>query len=234
MKLDLNEAIQRSMFHGTYEPVQTAWVSGILKPGSRFVDVGASFGHYVGLASKNVGESGQVFAFEPSPLAADMLSELIAENRITNVELTRAAVGDRDGEIEIHLPTDDVVHSPSIFYSDPSFIPYRVPMIALDSFAPLQDGRLIDLVKIDVEGFEPNVINGMKNLIGGGVVRNIMCEFNSGWLRHNSGMTPHALLDLVLGFGFSIRYQTDKIIGLERGGERTYELQDILFSWPNA
>jgi hypothetical protein len=107
-------------------------------------------------------------------------------------------------------------------------------MVALDRFAPLRDNRRIDLIKIDVEGFEPNVIKGMKDLICSGAVRNIMCEFNSGWLRHNSGMTPQLLSDLILGFGFSIRDRTEKIIHLERDGETTFELQDILFSWPNA
>lgn len=60
MNLDFTEAIQRSMFDGTYEPPQTAWASSILKPGSRFVDVGASFRYYTSLASQIVGLTGRV------------------------------------------------------------------------------------------------------------------------------------------------------------------------------
>jgi len=234
MNLDLTEAIQRSMFDGTYEPPQTAWASNILRAGNRFVDVGASFGHYTSLASQIVGQTGKVFAFEPSPVPNAVLAEMISENRISNIELVRAAVGERSGEIDLNLPTDNIVHSPSVFYSGSDFVPTRVPMIALDEFGPLNDGRAIDLIKIDVEGFEPNVIAGMKRLIGRGMVRNMMCEFNSGWLRHNSHMTPQRLLDCILDLGFSIRERTEKTTGLERGGERTYELQDILFAWMSA
>jgi FkbM family methyltransferase len=216
MDLDLTEAIQRSMYDATYEPTQTAWVSGILAPGNRFVDIGASFGHYTTLARQIVGEQGSVFAFEPSPVASSALAKLIAENGISNIELVCAAVGHQSGQIDLQLPINGPVHSPSVFYPAPDFIPTRVPMMALDDFSALNDGRVADLVKIDVEGFEPNVIAGMQGLIRRGIICNMMCEFNSGWLRHNSGMTPQKSLDSILSLGFSIRDKTDKATGLER------------------
>lgn len=230
--LNPNEAIQAAMAAGNYEPEQTKWVIETLRPGSRFVDVGANFGHYSGLASSIVGPEGRVFAFEPSPIGVDSLNEMITENRITNIELCPAAVGECAGEIEIHLPPpEEIVHSPSAFATEPSFTPHRVPMIALDSYLPLNDGVVIDLIKVDVEGYEPNVIAGMKSLIRRGLVRNIACEFNSGWLRHNNSMTPAGLLQIILELGFSISAMTEKVIGMERGGSRQFELQDILFRY---
>ena len=105
-------------------------------------------------------------------------------------------------------------------------------MVALDSYEPLNDGLPIDLVKIDVEGFEPNVIEGMRSLIGRRLVRNMICEFNSGWLRRNNGMTPARLLKIILDLGFKITAKTEKTVGMERGGVIPYELQDILFTLP--
>ena len=228
--LDMGEAIQRSMAKGKYEPEQTAWVKKTLGRGGRFVDIGANFGYYTSLASSIVGPTGRVFAFEPSPVAQESLREMVELNRITNIELIHAAVGDRAGSIELLLPLDGPVHSPSIFASEGNFTAFTVPMIALDDYAPLNDGVAIDLMKIDVEGFEPNVIAGLQSLAKRGQIRNLLCEFNSGWLRRNLNTTPAQLLESILALGFKIATQGKKVTGLESCGKITYELQDILFT----
>ena len=233
-RLDLREGIQSSMASGAYEPHQTEWVRSILRPGGRFVDVGASFGHYTSLASGIVGAEGRVFAFEPSPVAHASLLEMVADNGITNIELCQAAVGDREGEVEILLPPDDQLHSPSIFSCEDGFTPHRVPLVRLDAHAPLADGVPIDLIKIDVEGFEPNVIEGMRLLIARGMVRNISCEFNSGWLRRNAGMTPARLIKTIRGLGYAVVASTEKVVGMERDGETPFELQDVWFTYDPA
>jgi len=233
-RLDLREGIQGSMASGTYEPHQTEWVRSILRPGSSFVDVGASFGYYASLASRIVGPTGRVFAFEPSPVAHASLLEMVADNGITNIKLCQAAAGDRNGEVDILLPPDDQLHSPSIFNCEEGFTPHRVPLVRLDSHPPLADGVPIDLIKIDVEGFEPNVIEGLRGLISRGLVRNISCEFNSGWLRRNGGMTPERLLETILGLGYAVVARTEKAVGMERDGVTPYELQDILFSYDSG
>lgn len=232
MRLDLEDAIQRQVHAGQYEPEQTRWLSRALAKGHRFVDVGANCGYYAALASHLVGETGRVFAFEPSPAVADLIAEMVDVNRITNIELVRAAVGADNGDIEIYVPTEaSPVHSPSVFYSDASFAAVRVPMVALDKYPPLADGTAIDFVKVDVEGFEPNVIEGMKQLCKDGLVRNLVCEFNSGWLRRNSGYTPERLFNVIQDMGFTVHRKTKKVVGIESDGETPYELQDIWFSW---
>ena len=90
MRLDTGEAIQGAMAAGAYEPEQTAWARECLLAGDRFVDIGASFGWYTALASTIVGPMGRVFAFEPSPIASDVIANTIAENQLENVTLVRA------------------------------------------------------------------------------------------------------------------------------------------------
>lgn len=158
MRLDTGETIQGAMAAGAYEPEQTAWARECLLPGDRFVDIGASFGWYTALASTIVGPTGSVFAFEPSPVASDVIGNTIAANQLENVTLVRAAVGKAAGHEYIHMPVNGAVHSPSVFSPGPDFVPLQVPMISLDSYAPLADGRRIKLIKIDVEGYEPNVM----------------------------------------------------------------------------
>ena len=55
MKLDPSEGIQNAMIRHAYEPEQTEWLKETLRPGDVFVDVGANFGYFTGLASTIVG-----------------------------------------------------------------------------------------------------------------------------------------------------------------------------------
>ena len=232
MRLDTGEAIQNAMASGNYEPEQTGWARECLSAGDRFVDIGANFGWYTALASTIVGPTGSVFAFEPSPVAASAIANTIAENRLTNVTLVRAAVGDAVGQERLYMPVNDSVHSPSAFFSDPNFVPLQVPLISLDRYEPLiTDGRPIKLIKINVEGYEPNVLRGMRALVQKGLVKNLFCEFNSGWLKRNA-FTTAQLLKLIISYGFSAHKKTSLQVSSERNGD-PFELQDMWFKWPN-
>lgn len=231
VRLDLLESIQKSMFLGSYEPTQTAWFKQCLRPGDVFIDVGASFGWYTTLGALLVGSTGKVFAFEPSPIASQVVEEMIKDSMHQNVILTKAAVGRATGNTSLFLPTTRNLHSPSILQSDPDFVPVPIPMVALDHFAPLENVPKIKLVKIDVEGYEPDVLAGMERLVKEKRIENIICEFNSGWLKRNS-MTPNQLHERFVNFGYQVHIQTrleENLIG-PRG--ELFNLQDLWFSLP--
>ena len=129
----------------------------------------------------------------------------------------------------MYLPTTKYLHSPSVLPSDPDFIAHQVPVVVLDQYDPLWATQRIKLVKIDVEGYEPNVLDSMEGLIRNRRIENVVCEFNSGWLKRNSTV-PEQLLQRFLDYGFRIRAQTElqeKLVG--HHGE-LFDLQDIWFS----
>ncbi len=232
MRLDLQEGIQLNMFLGSYEPIQTEWFKQCINPGDTFIDVGANFGHYTTLGAVLVGSTGKVFAFEPSPVASKVLEEAIRDSNIQNIVLKKAAVGKTEGVVDLLLPTTRHLHSPSIMKSDPDFIPFQVPVITLDSFEPLNEVEQIKLVKIDVEGYEPDVLDGMENLIKDKRIKNVFCEFNSWWLEQNS-TTPKQLLERFLDYGYMINRQTKLLTGLAGHKGAVFELQDIWFKLPD-
>jgi FkbM family methyltransferase len=233
MTLDLREAIQRSMFLGNYEPEQTLWFRRCLRPGDLVVDVGASFGYYTTLSSSLVGPTGKVFAFEPSPIASQVIANAIAESPMRNVVLTKAALGRAAATVSLFLPNTPNLHSPSILPSDDAYVPVEVPVLRLDEFEPLANQGKIRLLKMDVEGYEPDVLDGMTGLIRDGRVENIICEFNSGWLRRNS-TTPAALLEKFLSYGFVVRAKTVLQDSLPEPYGDHYDLQDIWFAKPGT
>ena len=75
----------------------------------------------------------------------------------------------------------------------------------------------------------PNVIEGMKRLIEAGRVENMICEFNSGWLRRNNGTTPEDLQQLICSLGFERHKQTQRESHPESSDDRMFSLQDIWF-----
>lgn len=229
VKLDLCEIIQRQMFLGTYEPTQTAWFRQCLRPGDVFIDAGASFGYYTTLGASLVGPLGKVFAFEPSPLASQVIEDMIRDSSFQNVMLSKLALGSQAGNVSLFMPTTRDIHSPSMLASDPGFIPVQVPMIALDHFEPLDAVPSIKLVKMDVEGYEPDVLAGMAQLIAQKRIENIICEFNSGWLKRNA-TTPKKLHERFVGLGYQVHAQTRLEQNLDGHRGEQYDLQDFWFS----
>ncbi len=229
MELDAGEDIQRLMYFGEYEPVQSQWVRDLLRPGGTFLDVGANVGHYTTLAASLVASTGRVLAFEPSPYAYSKLKAVLEDNNITQVNLFQCAAGDEEGQLDLYLPSEGYLHSPSLVQSDSSYIPVKVDVCRLDSHPSLAPPTVIDLMKVDVEGFEPNVLRGMQDHLQSGRVRYLMCEFNSGWLEPN-GSSCEALLEMIRSMGFTIYKETQRSTIVAPSG-LVYKYQDILFKY---
>ena len=228
MHLDIAEEIQFHMYLGLYEPAQTQWAREFLRPGNRMVDIGANFGYYTVLAESLVGSEGSIFAFEPSAVAAATIQDAVSSNRFRNVTIIRACVGSRAGVVDLVIPLNSSLHSPSVFGDAVDAERVSVPVLALDEYAPLRDGAEIDLVKIDAEGSEPDIIDGMAGLCEKGLVKNIFCELNSGWLKRNNS-NPEKLRARILDLGFEVFRETAAVTGLETPKGPEFTVQDVWF-----
>ncbi len=189
--LDLSDFIQRQIYSGTFEMEETGWVYRHLKPGMTFVDVGANVGYWTALASSLVGEKGRVIAFEPSPYAFQRLEALVADNRLANVEIANVGLSASPGETTLYIGAWGN-HTPTMVPHE-SETTVAAHVETLDRMAELRNLEHIDLLKIDVEGFEHHVLLGASRLLSERRVGAILCEFNDHWLRSNG--TSSALLE---------------------------------------
>lgn len=202
MRLDLSDFIQREIYLGLFEPHETRLVKTYLHPGMTVVDVGANIGYYVVLAASRVGPSGRVLAFEPSPWACQRLRHTVAENGLdATVSVHPHAVGDRAGTATLFMPGRVGNHTPSILGGEADAEPIDVPLTTLDDALRTHGIDRVDLLKIDVEGFEPNVLAGARQALRSRSIKAILCELNRGWLGRN-GTTVEALYDDIIAYGF--------------------------------
>jgi len=155
-----------------YEPKETALILKLLSSSRNFVDVGANLGYYTCLAAKRVQK---VYSFEPEPRALDLLKRNVALNKFSNVTIFPEAVSDTEDTVELHLSTTENKGDHSIVW-DSHGKSVLVPVTTLDArFFP---GHSLDVLKIDVQGAEPNVLLGARNLIQQGQIRHIIMEWN--------------------------------------------------------
>lgn len=129
------------------------------------IDVGASFGWYTVRWARQVGNSGRVIALEPQPRHYSSLVRNIALNKLTNVAALPCAVGDHDGSLVLFAPAFglSVMDASAIYRTGGNAI--EVPMRSIDSVCDELSLTDVRLVKIDVEGFEPQVLRGMIRLL---------------------------------------------------------------------
>lgn len=163
---------------GGYEPPTRNLLERALRRGDLFADVGAHWGFFSLQAATHPAGDIVVAAFEPELINATILSENVARNQAA-VMAVCAACGDRERLAPL-IANSTMRHS--IHGADPNFdgrTPSRwVPVITLDGALeklPQAAGRRL-VLKIDSEGFEPNIVAGASALLRAGRVALVVWE----------------------------------------------------------
>jgi len=191
--LDLKDIIQRGIYNGTYEVEETHWVQTVLHRGMTFVDVGANVGYYTWLAVSRIGKAGRSIACEPSPAAFERLQTIAAANRMMNVRCVNSALGSQDGTLVLHVPPESYGnHNPSVISYCDGMTAVSVPMTTLDALLTHEGIDTVDLLKLDVEGYELSVLQGAADSIRAGRIRMVLCEFYGDMLER-AGTSAEAL-----------------------------------------
>jgi FkbM family methyltransferase len=158
--------IGQSIFlYGIWEISGTRLVELLLRPGMRFIDVGANVGYYTLVAAHCVGPLGRVDSFEPHDTLRAMLERSVRANGFTNVHVHQEAVTETTGSVAFYAYTQENEGvSSTIPGAATRTQASRVPAVSLDDFVQQRDGD-VDLIKIDVEGAEREVFAGMRGLL---------------------------------------------------------------------
>jgi FkbM family methyltransferase len=158
------DLIQRYVYYfGQWEPAISRWFRGYVGPGDVVVDVRANVGWYTLLAAKCVGPTGRVIAVEASPSIAARLRENLALNPTvaSRVTVHNCAAGDRDGAVPVYLADAENTGKTSLHADAGATAEGTVPMKPLAALLAGVELPRVRVIKIDVEGAEPQVIAGL-------------------------------------------------------------------------
>lgn len=135
-----------------------------LRPGGTAIDIGANLGEWAVPLARAVGPPGRLLAIEPAPRSAAALAKTLAANALGQATVIRCALGGHDGSVELAVP---IVTSPRddtgtarIGPAGPGTEALTVPLRSLDSLVTECRLDRLDLIKIDVEGYERRVFDG--------------------------------------------------------------------------
>ncbi len=152
---------------GKSETPEDDFVKNIVKSGDKIIDVGAHWGVFSVLFGKLVGEYGKVYAFEASRKNFKILKKNICINKLSQtVKPYNLAIGNEEKKVNLAIADTSSGHN-SIYDKHLKGIKKyeTISQTTIDKFTEENSIKSIDLLKIDVEGYEYNVLKGAEETI---------------------------------------------------------------------
>lgn len=179
---------------------------GLVRSGN-VLDIGANIGFTASVLARALDPGYQVYAFEPEPANFAIL-QMTANRRAfkTKISIVQCAVGQEGGTVELWQnlghPADHRVITDGFRSALPGAAGIRVPMVTIDQFMTRNPGP-VSFVKIDVQGFELPVCQGMSKTIEMNPDLTIVLEYAPSALR-DLGFDPSQLVGFLVERGFQV------------------------------
>lgn len=190
----------RRAFRVAYEESFDKALLNAIRPGDCVWDVGANVGHFTVKFAELVGKAGKVVAFEPSMRSLTALAHAAAP--YPQVLVSANALADFEGDAAFAMTGDSVTDSLSKAADDTSG----------DKVSVMRGDRIAakfqpNVVKIDVEGFEPDVLRGMPEALKDPTLRGVFVEVHFLELaKRGLRDAPAEITRMLKDAGFRIRW----------------------------
>jgi len=196
--------ISKNLADGKYHELnEVALIKRILKEGDIALDIGAHIGYFTLIMARLVGKKGKVFAFEPSPVNFELLKKNIELNKYQNIYAIPKGISNKRERTPFYLNSQNSGNS-SLFKTGRHDKEVQIKTLTLDHYFFGTDFN-IDFAKIDVEGSEPLVIEGMKTILKRPHPIRLVIEFYPQLLK-NAGFEPKAFLNMLKNFGLRLYF----------------------------
>ncbi len=140
------------------------FLRSFIRPGMNVVDIGANYGVYTLTIAKLIGESGKIWAFEPTSDTADCLKQSISDNNFKNINLVQAGLSDKIRKAKFYTGSNaelNSLHKESV----PEGNFETILLLTLDHCRKKYQWTDIDFIKLDAEGEESNILRKGKHTL---------------------------------------------------------------------
>jgi FkbM family methyltransferase len=163
---DTQEFIELYIYlFGIWEPNFTHWMMSSLSRGDVFIDIGANIGYFSLLASSLVGQAGSVIAIEASPRIFRELQANLRRNQTTNVRALNVAASNVESTVKVFSGPPSAKGFTTIMPDSGLPEESEIPAAPLSTLLDLDEFDRARLIKIDVEGAEGLVVDGLRELL---------------------------------------------------------------------
>lgn len=215
---------------GTYEDEINKLIKISLGPGDVALDIGGNIGLQSIRMSKSVGENGKIFAFEPLTHLQEKFSRNIKLNKADNVKLFPYALSNIESEADFHINKGNWNQGTfNISNNQEGTEIQHVIIKVADEIPNIKALNSLDLVKIDVEGYEYQVLLGLKQTINKHKPR-IIFEYDSNYWQAN-GQSINECFGFLSGLGYTL-YQITPV-GCELVQRSSAAVSGNLFCMPS-
>jgi len=184
--------ISGALTFGVYERTETRFFCAACRPGMTFLDIGANVGYYTALALPRIGGTGRVIALEPDPENFQYLQATIRANRAANVIALPKAAGSAAGIMKMYTSSSNRGDN-RLYPNNLTDGSCNVEVCTVDDVLAEWAIGSVDLIKMDVQGFEGHVLQGMKKTIRRSPKLTAMIEFWPFGLQ-SAGTSPAGFL----------------------------------------
>lgn len=187
---------------GVYENDEIRFLASVVRPGMTILDIGANIGLYTALLGKATGPAGRVYAFEPDPESLSFLRKTIAANQFSHVEVVPTAAAAQTGTRRLYTCSQNRGDN-RLYENELADGFLDVEVIRIDDYLKSINTNRVDLIKIDVQGFEAEVIAGLEQTIRSSPKLILLSEFWPDGLRQ-AGADPLKLLQSLQAWGLCL------------------------------
>jgi len=213
-------------FYDYREPNCTELTKKLLKPGMTILEIGANIGYYTMIESKAIGKKGIIHAFEPSSKNFEFLEKNVSLNNYDDrVKLYNSAVSNVSGTTKLFTPKK---MNRSNMLSDNGGKYESVKSVIIDDFF----GKFFNpnFIRMDVEGFEYYIFDGMINTLKRSKNCIIYMEYHP-YLIDKDGLDYHKPIELLFSLGFRPIYIVKEYGSLLEETFSYYEPNNVFFEF---